>query len=115
MDMDINGMGERIRNRRMELDMSLEQLGSLVDLSKASLSRLEMGQVKTIKIYKLMAIANALNIPPNKLLGFEVAPEVEQGILEKMKVKKKVLDIIDELDTEQLKKTYSILSTIFKQ
>lgn len=64
-------LSERIRSRRKELKMSQEDLASLVGYTDRSIiSRIEKGLIDLTES-KIMAIAKALDITPEILVGWE--------------------------------------------
>ena len=72
---DINGkmqaIMERMKNRREELNMSYQTLSEKVGISKSTLQRYETGFIKNMPVDKLEDIANALNVSPAYLMGWE--------------------------------------------
>ena len=60
--------GERIRERRTELDLSLRDLAELTDLSTTFLSGLERGQANPT-LASARRIAHALKVPLHRLLA----------------------------------------------
>ena len=60
--------GERIKDRRQELTLSLRELADLTDLSAAFLSALERGQANPT-LASARRIANALGVPLHRLLA----------------------------------------------
>lgn len=60
-------IGARIHQRREELGMTLEDLGSRLALNKSTIKRYESGEVQKIKIPVLSGIARALDVDPNWL------------------------------------------------
>lgn len=64
-------LSEKIRSRRKELKMSQEELASLVGYTDRSIiSRIEKGLIDLTES-KIMAIAKALNVTPEILVGWE--------------------------------------------
>lgn len=63
---------ERMKNRREELNMSYQTLSEKVGISKSTLQRYETGFIKNMPVDKLEDIANALNVSPAYLMGWEV-------------------------------------------
>ncbi len=61
-------IGKRIKQRREQLGMSQEELGSLIWLNKSTIQRYESGKITKIKIPILHAIAKQLNVDPNWLV-----------------------------------------------
>ena len=64
-------LSEKIRSRRKELKMSQEELASLVGYTDRSIiSRIEKGLIDLTES-KIMAIAKALKVTPEILVGWE--------------------------------------------
>ncbi|MBB6622260.1 helix-turn-helix domain-containing protein [Clostridium gasigenes] len=61
----------RLKNRRIELDMSYQDLASKTGLSKSTLQRYETGSIKNMPLDKLGILASALNVNPIWLIGFD--------------------------------------------
>lgn len=113
--MDLNNLGDRIKKRRKELDLSLTTLAEMCGTTHSTLSRIENGVIKHLKSDMVVKMAKALLVSPAYILGIEEKNSAyDEAMLEKIKAKQKVLDLIETLDTKQLNKTYDILSTIFK-
>lgn len=74
-------IGKRIRDRRIELNMTQEELGQSVGMNKSTVQRYETGQVKKIKLPVLETIARKLNVRPEWLaLQSDVMEEEEESI-----------------------------------
>lgn len=61
----------KIKERRNDLNMSYQELANKTGLSKSTLQRYETGSIKNMPIDKLEIIANALDISPAYLMGWE--------------------------------------------
>lgn len=61
-------IGNRIKERREELDITQEQLAMALGLNKSTVQRYETGQVKKIKIPILHSIAKFLDVNPDWLV-----------------------------------------------
>lgn len=61
-------IGERIRQCRIELDMTQQQLADAVGMTKASVSGLELGTSKSPSASNLLPIARALKVHPEWLV-----------------------------------------------
>ena len=68
----------KIKKRRTDLNMSYQDLANKTGLSKSTLQRYETGSIKNMPIDKLEVIANALNISPACLMGWEDIKETNQ-------------------------------------
>ena len=64
-------IGERIRYRRQELEMTQEELGKKVGLTKAAINKYEKGIVVNMKRDMIARFADALEMSPVWLLGLE--------------------------------------------
>ena len=72
-------LSEKIRSRRKELKMSQEELASLVGYTDRSIiSRIEKGLIDLTES-KIMAIAKALKVTPEILVGWEEKPKEKEN------------------------------------
>jgi transcriptional regulator with XRE-family HTH domain len=60
-------LGKRIRKKRMEKNMSQIELATACEFEKASMSRIESGQINTT-VLTLLKISNALGVHISELL-----------------------------------------------
>lgn len=67
-------VGVRIKNRRLALDMTVEQLADNLGKNKATVYRYESGEVENISRNTLIKIAKVLNCSPAYLMGWENVP-----------------------------------------
>ena len=65
-------IGELIRNRRLELKLTLEQVGDMVGVSKSTVKKWEDGFISNMKRDKIALLANALQIQPVSLITGEL-------------------------------------------
>lgn len=65
----------RMKNRRLELGMSYQDLAEKTGMSKSTLQRYESGAIRSIPIDRLEDLANALQMDPAFLVGFPSAEE----------------------------------------
>lgn len=73
---------ERIKNRRLELDLSYQDMQDLTGISKSTWQRYETGYIKNLGIDKLDIVAKALNTSPAYLMGWENKEEKRNGALD---------------------------------
>lgn len=70
-------IGDRIKTRRLELDMSQDELARLVGYkSRSSINKIE-SDGRLLPQRKIMEIANALNTTPAYIMGWEESNEAE--------------------------------------
>lgn len=76
-------IGERIKKRRIELGMSADELGALINKSRATIYRYENGDVENMPTTVLEPLAEALKTTPAELMGWN--PE-EDKMLKRMRM-----------------------------
>lgn len=105
-DSKIKDIMNRMQSRRLELKLSYQDLASKTNMSKSTLQRYETGSIKNMPVDKLGIIANALDVSPLWLLGFDenvnkLSNEEEQHIEDLRKLndmgKKKVITYTKDL------------------
>jgi len=64
-------VGERIKRRRKELNLTLEDLSKKASVSRQTIFRYENGEIKNIPSDKIELIAKALETSPSVLMGWE--------------------------------------------
>ncbi len=67
----MNEIMTRIKDRRLELNLSYQDLADRTGLSKSTLQRYETGFIKNMPMDKLEILANALNTSSAYLMGWE--------------------------------------------
>lgn len=68
----------RIKDKRIELGYSFQDLANLTGLSKSTLQRYEAGGIKNIPLDKLRVLASALNVTPEWIMGWAEEPSKEE-------------------------------------
>lgn len=63
-----------IRNRRIELGLTMKEVSEMVGVSEATISRWESGDIANMRRNKISALANALQMPPAVIMGWEEPP-----------------------------------------
>lgn len=66
---DVRALGERIKQRRKELKLTLQDVADNVGVTKSTIQRYETGKIGTPKLPVIQAIARALNVNPAWLVG----------------------------------------------
>ena len=67
-------IGERIKQRRKQINMSAEALAEKLKMNPSTIYRYENGDIDKVDAEKLMYIADALRITPGWLMGWEEQP-----------------------------------------
>lgn len=69
-------VGDIIKKRREELGMTMYELGKLIGVSHATVSRYESGYINSVKSDKIQAIADALRTTPKYIMGWTDDPSM---------------------------------------
>lgn len=72
---DYQAIAQRIKQRRTELNLSLQDIADITDMSKSTLQRYEAGSIRNIPLQKLGILARALQTSADWLLGWTKGPE----------------------------------------
>lgn len=65
---------EYLKNRRMELGLSLRDVAEKVGVNASTINRWESGEIEDMKRKWIAAYAKALQIPPAIVMGWEEPP-----------------------------------------
>ena len=65
-----NAFAQRLKSRRKELRMTLEDVGNALGVTRVAVSRWENGLINNINIDKIEKIAEVLQCPPSYLMGW---------------------------------------------
>lgn len=68
-------IGERIRERRKELGLSVDELAERLNKNRATIYRYESNDIEKLPTTVLEPLANALGVTPAYLMGWEDKPE----------------------------------------
>ena len=77
-----NGIAKRMKQRRIELGLSLQDIAYDLGISKSTLQRYETGKIGSIPLQKLEPLAKALHTSPDWLLGWTDSTE-SPGLLDR--------------------------------
>ena len=73
----MDNIGKRIKERRIQMGISAEELAPMVGLSAATIYRYEKGDIKKVNTTKLQPFAKALETTEAYLMGWEETVESE--------------------------------------
>ncbi len=78
-------IGKIIKDRRLELGLTLEKVGNAVGVGKSTVRKWESGQIKDMRRDKIAALADVLRIPPATIiLGSNAAKQADFSSLRKV-------------------------------
>ncbi len=90
-------VGERIRERRTELRLSMSQLGDRLGVNKSTIQRYETGGVDPERTILIVPIAEALETTPEWLTGKSDAKEYDSYTLCKKAIEQHISDYLDSM------------------
>ncbi len=64
-------IGQKIRERRTELGMSVEELAKHLGKNKATVYRYEKGEIENLPVNAIIPMCKALDTTPSKLMGWD--------------------------------------------
>ena len=74
-DEDYKAIAQRIKQRRTELNLSLQDVADMTEMSKSTLQRYESGSIRNIPLQKLGTLASALQTSADWILGWCKNPD----------------------------------------
>ena len=63
-------LNERIKSRRETLDLTLQEVGEYLGVSKATVQRYESGEIKNLKQETIEKLSEILKCTPSYLMGW---------------------------------------------
>lgn len=103
--MDFLALGARIKNKRLEKNLTQEQLAEKVDLSAVYIGQIERGERK-MTIQTLVKLANVLETSIEELLSDSTKGNLNAKLNELLEVAKK-------LDVSDLDKVINIIKAMY--
>ena len=95
--------GDRIKNRRIELGLTLEELGKRVGVGKSTVRKWETGYIANMRRDKIAKLAEALDVSPLYIMGIESPEENEPAEEGKLTEKQsELLDLISSLSDSEI-------------
>lgn len=104
--MDYIALGTRVKNKRLELNLTQEQLAETVDLSAVYIGQIERGERK-MTIDTLVKLANSLNASIEELLKDSTSKNINARLNE-------LVNIAKELDTSDIDKVIDVIKAMYK-
>lgn len=72
------GSGDIIKNRRIELGLTQEELGERIGVQKSAVAKYESGKVENLKRSIIEKLSEVLNLSPTQIMGFDEDEEILQ-------------------------------------
>ena len=115
-----NELSIKIRQLRMERDMTLEQVAVIVGVGKSTVRKWETGMIANMKRDKISSLAKALNTTPAYLLGWEEEQkknDIQADIVLRMRADSDFMSAVEKLyklDKDKLQGINAMLNTLIK-
>lgn len=94
-------IGDRIKSRRDELDMTLDEVAAKVGVSKSTIQRYENGLIGRIKLPVIESIADALWISPDWLVGVSEEKTADPKVDGLSPLEARLLDMFRQFSDDQ--------------
>lgn len=93
-----------IKKRRLDLGLTMEELGKKIGVSKATIQRYESGEIKNVRRDKIAKLANALDTTPAYLMGWEdvIADEDKEVVNHFLSLGDKLSDGVEDMTQKEL-------------
>jgi transcriptional regulator with XRE-family HTH domain len=104
-------LGELIKKKRLEKGLTQEELGRLLGVQKAAVSKWEKGRVSNIGRNTLSELTRILDLSPVVFFDFSesISPDKISA------AKQDLIAMIDDLPEEQVEKLLQIARTVFEK
>lgn len=107
-------VGELIKNRRMELHLSMEDIANQVGINKSTVCRWESGEIKTIKRSHICLLSQILYIPIEILVGIDTTEKLISSDI--INARNKIINKVNKIeDKQELKNIEKYIDTFILQ
>lgn len=72
-------MNDKIKTRRVELNLTLDDVAKIVGVSGATVSRWETGDIENMRRDKIALLATALQVSPAFIMGWDEGATTDTG------------------------------------
>ena len=69
-----------IRNRRIEMGLTMKQVSEAVGVNEGTVSRWESGNIENMRRDKIAALSKLLSIDPRVIMGWQMQTESENAV-----------------------------------
>lgn len=100
-----------IRNRRIDLGLTMKDIADAVGVSEATVSRWESGEIENMRRDKIAALAKVLQLEPGVIMGWE--PDVSSQ-LGRLMVYKSYFERLNRLEERDRLKALKLIDGVIK-
>lgn len=105
---------EFIAQRRRELGLTLDEVGKACGVGKSTVKKWEDGFISNMKRDKIAALAKVLQVNPLQLIGEPSEQTEKKSASELSETDKKVLELFNQLKTEDQEMVLKIIRNSLK-
>lgn len=95
------GVNDKIKERRLELKLSLKDVANALGVAESTVSRYETKDIQNMGIDKIEALAKVLECSPGYLMGWEDNKTTELSPKAEKDIKKALGETLDQLENSQ--------------
>ena len=103
-------IADRIRNRRLELGLSVDDLATLLQKNRATVYRYESNYIKSYSPDVLSALAEALHTTPGYFYGYDDDIPTDSPNAPEIRI---VSGMMEKMTTEQQEQVVNVLRAMF--
>ncbi len=117
---DLVNIGQRIKKRRKQLGISVDDMTTRLNKNRSTLFRYESGEIENLPLDIVKPIADILQTTPEWLMGWEEVQknnDIIADIVVKMRTDEEFLSVVDsisKLDSEKLIAIKTMVSALLK-
>ena len=114
-----------LKNRRLELHMTMKELADKVGVSEGTISRWESGDIENMRRDKISVLASALQMSPAVIMGWEEKPAASYYMDEETAAlaqemfedpdMRSLFHMKRNMDPERVKTHMDFIKTLYKQ
>lgn len=83
-----NKLNTILKDRRIELKLTMSEIAKIVGVSEGTISRWESGEIENMKRDKIIKLSKALQISPGVIMGWEDMPIIRLTLEEEKLINK---------------------------
>ncbi len=110
--------GERIKERRKQLNMSADELAEKLGVSRSTIFRYEKGDIDKVPAEYMNVLAKALRTTPAYLMGWENNLETDTDFIPKLMSNSNVIEhvkLLIELSESDKKSVFDMIEFLHKK
>ena len=107
-------IADRIRNRRLELGLSVDDLANRLQKNRATVYRYESNQIKSYSPDVMESLAKALDTTPAYFYGFDDADQPADSVQPKNDEVRVIVQDLNKLSPEQLAQAKNLFRAFFQ-